>query len=92
MKNGNDYTSWLQKLETPDIKGNFDQVHPAKLLFGFFQARKTGVLFVNDGVVKFYLYLSQGCLVPYKAGIYEEREYHRYLRSRGTITDEEFYV
>jgi len=92
MKNGNDYTSWLQKLETPDIKGNFDQVHPAKLLFGFFQARKTGVLFVNDGVVKFYLYLSQGCLVPYKAGIYEEREYHRYLRSRGIITDEEFYA
>lgn len=92
MKNESDYQGWLEKLETPDIKGNFDQVHPAKLLFGFYQARKTGVLFVNDGVVKFYLYFSQGCLVPYKEGIFEEREFHRYLRSRGMITDEEFYA
>ncbi len=80
---------WLEQGAAPAIKGNLDQIHPARLVYGFFKARKTGLLVVADGVLKVRLYLCDGVLFPYRKGIFSEPEFVRFLQGQNLITEDE---
>jgi len=80
---------WIERAGSPSIKGNFDQIHPARLLYGFLKARKNGLLVVTDGVVKLRLYLLEGTPAPYQRGIFAEPEFLRFLQGQNLITEEE---
>lgn len=75
--------------KTPLVRGNFDQVHPAKLIYGFFKAGKTGVLVADDGIRKVNLYFLDGNLAIYEKGIHREKEFARYLNTHKMISTEE---
>lgn len=74
----------------PSIKGNLTQVHPGKLLYGFFKAKKSGVLEFDDGSVSFRLFLHDGCLYPFEAGIFGQRDFAKLLIGFGLLAKEEF--
>ncbi len=80
---------WIERAATASIKGDLSQIHPARLLYGFFRAHKTGLLVVTDGVVKLRFYLRDGALFPYHQGIFAEPEFARFLQGQNLITEEE---
>jgi tetratricopeptide (TPR) repeat protein len=71
------------------IKGNLSQVHPAKLIFGFFKARKTGVLRFADGSVRLKFFLHNGCLVLHESGLFADPDFGKSLVRFGLVTVEE---
>ena len=77
------------KFGVASIRGNLDQVHVAKLLFGFFKARKTGILAFNDGFDDLIVYLFKGCPVLYVRGLYDQDDFAQYLSRFGLIAAEE---
>jgi len=82
--------AWLQTVDVPLIKGNFDQVHPAKFFVGLFKAGKTGVLVVDDSVVKQNLFFHNGCLVFYQPGVFEDKGFARHLQLQGVLAEDEY--
>ena len=80
------------KVMGPMIKGNLDQVHPAKLLVGLFKAQKSGALLVDDGISKLRLYFSDGCLIPFEENIHELREFAQFLVSQRMLSKRELVV
>jgi tetratricopeptide (TPR) repeat protein len=67
-----------------------DQVHPARLLYGFFKARKTGILVFNDGSNDVRLYFLSGCPVSYETDLFAQPEFAQYLVRFGLIAKNEF--
>jgi tetratricopeptide (TPR) repeat protein len=76
----------------PSIKGNLDQVHAGKLLYGFFKARKTGIITFNDGANDIWLFLQDGCLTPYEPGLYSQDDFAWHLVRFGLMGEQEFDV
>jgi tetratricopeptide (TPR) repeat protein len=76
----------------PSIKGNLDQVHPAKLLYGFFKAKKTGALKFNDDANDIWLYLAKGCLVAYERGVFAQDDFAWHLVRFGLIAEKEYTI
>jgi tetratricopeptide (TPR) repeat protein len=74
----------------PVIKGNLDQIHPAKLIFGFFKAKKTGALRFNEDTNDIWLYLVNGCLAPYERGVYAQDDFARNLVRVGLLGKREY--
>jgi len=72
------------------ILGNLDQVHPGKLLFGFFKAGKTGFLTFSENSVAMRFYLYQGCLVLYEPGLYGQKAFGENLVRHGLINQAEY--
>ncbi|MDP8224488.1 MAG: DUF4388 domain-containing protein [Candidatus Lernaella stagnicola] len=76
-------------LETPAIKGSLTQIHPARLIYGFFKAKKRGVLSFDGDPTRVRLYLNEGCLVLCERFLFEEPEFGLFLVHHGVITSEE---
>lgn len=72
------------------ITGNLDQVHPGKLLFGFFKAGKTGILKFSENNVSMHFYLYQGCLVLFEQGLYRQKAFGDNLVRHGLINQAEY--
>ncbi|MCB1154699.1 MAG: hypothetical protein H6684_05870 [Deltaproteobacteria bacterium] len=72
------------------IRGKLSRaVHPAKLLAGFLEAKKSGVLHFKDGASETTLYLKEGCLVFDPEAVFGDPSFFWHLTAKNNITRKE---
>jgi hypothetical protein len=78
-------------VSTPSIKGKLStSVHPAKLVVGFFKAKKSGLLTFRDGITEITLYLKNGCIVFDREAVHQLDDFGQYLVTKGVVTLKEY--